>query len=120
MKKILIVDDSITARAIFKASLPENLYEVIEASDVDTALKQATEEHPDLYVMDYNLPDMNGTEIAEKIMEAGISEPFILMTANMQQGVIDRAKSLGFIAFVEKPINSTKLIEMLDLIKWEH
>ncbi|MCH9644023.1 MAG: response regulator [Gammaproteobacteria bacterium] len=119
MKKILVVDDSRTSRAIFKASLPEEVnYEVIEAGDVESALKQAADTKPDLCVMDYNLPDMYGTEIAEKIMASGVSAPFILMTANMQESVKERAKKLGFVAFIEKPINTDKITDALKTVGW--
>ncbi|PHQ78510.1 MAG: hypothetical protein COB66_08750 [Coxiella sp. (in: Bacteria)] len=118
MKKILVVDDSITSRAIFKALIPQGRYEVIEASDVTTALSQATEQNPDLCVMDYNLPEMNGTEIAEEIISAGISVPFILMTANMQEGVVNRAKKIGFVGFIEKPISTTKIVDALRDLGW--
>lgn len=118
MKKILIVDDSATSRAIFKASVPAGEFEVFEASDAPMAVEQAQKAQPDLCVMDYNLPDKNGTEIAEDIINSGFTTEFILMTANMQQSVVDRAKNLGFKAFVEKPINPGKVKDVLKEIGW--
>lgn len=113
MKKILVVDDSATSRAIFKASVPKGEYEVIEASDAEMALQLATTQSPDICVMDYNLPDITGIDIAANIMSEHVQVDFILMTANMQDSIVDRAKELGFKAFIEKPISPEKIMNAL-------
>ncbi|MDF1654272.1 MAG: response regulator [Coxiellaceae bacterium] len=115
MKKVLVVDDSATSRAILRACMPKNgEYELYDANDEASALKQVEEVSPQICVMDYNMPDKTGTEIAESILNTGFATTFVLMTANMQQGVVDRAKSIGFVAFVEKPVTPEKVSQVLE------
>ncbi len=115
MKKILVVDDSATSRAILRACMPKNgEYELYDANDEDTALQQVEKISPQICVMDYNMPGKTGTEIAESILSTGYAAKFVLMTANMQQGVVDRAKALGFVAFVEKPVTPEKVSQILE------
>ncbi|MDF1761526.1 MAG: response regulator [Coxiellaceae bacterium] len=115
MKKILVVDDSATSRAILRACMPKDgEYELYDANDETTALKQVEQVSPQICVMDYNMPGKTGTEIAESILSTGFATKFVLMTANMQQGVVDRAKSIGFVAFVEKPVTPEKISQVLE------
>ena len=114
MKRVLVVDDSATSRAILRACLPKDgSYELFEAHDEGSALKQVEDNTPELCVMDYNMPEKTGTEIAKSIIETGLPARFILMTANMQQSVVDRAKELGFVAFIEKPVTPEKIAQVL-------
>lgn len=114
MKRVLVVDDSATSRAILRACMPKSgSYELFEAHNEDSALQQVSDNPPELCFMDYNMPDKTGTEIAQSIIETGHPTKFILMTANMQQSVVDRAKALGFIAFIEKPVTPDKIAQVL-------
>lgn len=114
MKKILVVDDSATSRALFRAYVPKDgNYDLYEAGDYESAVKLAVKLKPDICVMDYNLPVKNGVEIAREIIEAGVETKFILMTANTQKSVLDSARELGFVALIEKPIDAEKVAHVL-------
>ncbi len=118
MKKVLVVDDSATSRAILRACMPKGgLYELYDANDEASAMKQVENVSPEIFVMDYNMPEKTGTEIAETILSTGIAAKFVLMTANMQQGVVDRAKALGFVGFVEKPVTPEKISKIFEDIE---
>ncbi len=115
MKKILVVDDSATSRAILRACLPKSFeYELREAHDEGSCLKQISDFPPDLCFMDYNMPEKTGTEIAQSMIDDGTVTKFVLMTANMQESVVERAKGLGFIAFIEKPVTPDKISKLLE------
>ncbi len=114
MKKILVIDDSATSRALFRAYVPKDgSYDLYEAGDCESALELAVKLKPDICVVDYNLPVKNGVEIASDIIEAGVETKFILMTANTQKSVLDSAKALGFIGLIEKPIDAEKVAHIL-------
>lgn len=114
MKNVLVVDDSATSRAILRACMPKDAgVEVFDAFDEASALSKMNEVNPVLCFMDYNMPEKNGTDVAQALMDAGYVTKFILMTANMQQAVVDRAKGLGFIGFIEKPVTPHKLQQLL-------
>lgn len=58
--KILVVEDSATQRAIYKALLEEKGYDVIEGSNGEEGLKKAYEEHIDVIITDMSMPKMDG------------------------------------------------------------
>jgi len=112
---ILVVDDSATSRLLFRAHLPEpDKYELHEAEDRKTAINQALKYKPNIVIMDYNMPDQNGVEIAFSIREQGLNPVFILLTANVQQAVLDSANSAGFYRVLEKPINRAKISRVFE------
>lgn len=116
-KKILITDDSATARALFKACLPNSgKYEVFEADNPTDALAIAIVEHPFLIVLDYNMPDKTGAELARMMKDKGIEAHYVLMSANTQSSVIDEVKALNFIDVIEKPVSAEALQLLLEKI----
>lgn len=114
MKTILIVDDSATSRMLFNVHLPEGHgFTVHEADSATSALQLAIDVHPDLVLTDYTMPDMNGVELVEKMRDQGVDALFILLTANVQQSVLDAAKAAGINQVLEKPLNSEKMSLLL-------
>jgi len=114
MKKLLIVDDSKTAKLLFKSYMPvDSGYDILEAHDRSTALEIAQQIRPDVVVMDYNMPEQNGVEIANDLRAAGIDAQFVLLTANTQASVLAAAKQAGFVTVLEKPITREKITEAL-------
>ena len=114
MKNILIVDDSATSRMLFKVHLPKDHgYVIHEGKDLSSALQLAEANAPELVVLDYNMPDHNGIEVAQALMDAGHTAKFVLLTANTQQSVVEDAKALNFLMVVEKPITSEKISMLL-------
>lgn len=112
---MLIVDDSATSRMLFRAHLPnQDNYQLFEADTMEAALEQGDKHHPHIVIMDYNMPDENGVEIALQMMARGVNPIFILLTANVQQAVLDSAKEAGFYSVLEKPINRLKITKILE------
>jgi len=112
--KILIVDDSMTSRMLFKAYMPKDgQHELFEASALPDALEMMREVRPELVVLDYNMPEYNGVEMARVMLDAGFKAKFVLLTANTQRTVVDSALAAGFILVVEKPVNAAKVAALL-------
>lgn len=111
---LLVVDDSATSRLLFRAHLPtDEGHIVVEAEDMDSALEMAGETHPHVVFMDYNMPGENGVNIAGRMRESGCGAAFILLTANVQQAVLDEARAAGFSGVLEKPVNRDKIAAVL-------
>lgn len=118
MKKILVMDDSATARALFKVHFIDRPdYEIYEATRVDEALALANQNKLELIVLDYNMPENTGSEVAKLMQENGIKAHFVLLTANTQQSVIDEAKSLGILEVLEKPVSAEAINSLLEKLK---
>jgi CheY-like chemotaxis protein len=112
--KILIVDDSKTSRMLFKAYMPKDeSHQVVEAANLPDALNVVREIQPELVVLDYNMPEHNGVEMAQAIRQAGFNPKIVLLTANTQKMVVDAAMSAGFLQVLEKPINAEKIAALL-------
>lgn len=117
-KKVLIVDDSATARALFAACMFGNEnYETIQASNWQDGLAKAKEYTPFLAVLDYNMPEKTGAELAQLMQQQGINCHYVLLSANTQPAVVDEVMALGFAEVIEKPVSAesvTRLLEQLE------
>ena len=61
--KILIVDDDPDIRDVLKLTLSEENYEILEACDGEEALKVIGSNQPDLILLDYKIPKIEGSEV---------------------------------------------------------
>ncbi len=114
-KKILVVDDSATARMLFNVCLKDQTdYELLQAGTWQDALTIAETEPLTLIILDYNMPEKVGTEVATLMREKGVEAPFALMSANTQQHVMEEIEALGFIHVLEKPVTVDMVQSLLD------
>ncbi len=117
-KKILVVDDSATARALFKMCMSGNLdYQLFETNDPQEALKIALAEKPFLIILDYNMPVMEGPKIAKMMIDNGVQSKFVLMSANTQYSVIEEINNEGFVGILEKPISAETVQSLLEKLQ---
>lgn len=106
MKKILIVEDSVTMRLFVRMFL-RNLQDVsiIEAIDVLDGLEKINKESFDLIITDINMPRINGLELIKKVREVmGSKVPIIILTTRGEEVDIERGLLLGADNYVTKPI----------------
>lgn len=114
MKSILIVDDSATSRLLFKVHMPAgHQYEIHEAHDLKSALEVGAKTHPELVVLDYNMPESNGVDIAKALKASGLNATMVLLTANAQQFVVEDARLAGINLVFEKPITAELIAQLL-------
>lgn len=116
-QKVLIVDDSATARALFKICISaETDFDVTQSGNWNDALEKATSEKFKFIVLDYNMPEKTGPELAILLREQGVEAPLILMSANTQKAVLEEVAALGFSYVIEKPVSAEKIAAMLEKI----
>jgi DNA-binding NarL/FixJ family response regulator len=101
-KTVLIVDDHPTFRATARMLLEAEGYDVIgEAPDGMTGIKEAGTLHPDLVLLDVNLPDIDGFEVAGRIT-ADAGAPAVVLTSSRDPSdfgpLVRRSGARGFIA----------------------
>jgi len=112
--KLLIVDDSKLARmAIVKelnACYPD--WQRIEAGSAADALRAVEQEQPQIALVDFNMPNRDGLDLAADLRALTPNMPIGIVSANHQQEVVDRARALGA-SFLPKPVTEKSLREFL-------
>ncbi len=107
-EKILIVEDNPVNQKLLKVVLRPYQYRLLTAKDGEEALLMAQQEHPDLILMDLQLPKMSGYTVTEKLKENPdtVSIPVIALTAHVLPDERERAREAGFDGYITKPINT--------------
>ena len=112
--KLLIVDDSKLARmAVIKAlssCYPD--WQRVEAGSAADALKAVKQEKPHIAIVDFNMPNGDGLQLAVDLLALTPGMPIGIISANHQQAVVDRARALGA-SFLPKPLTEQSLREFL-------
>jgi len=108
--KVLVVDDSKLARMVMASSFrrlrPD--WELVEATGAADALEAVTSAGVDIALIDFNMPGLDGLELAAKIRESKPVMPIALVSANLQDEIIARARELKA-AFIPKPLTDEAL-----------
>jgi signal transduction histidine kinase/DNA-binding response OmpR family regulator len=116
--RILVVDDNGTNRDIVRHYLEEYGCVVNEADSAVVAIKTLLEhqqELPDLLLLDYNMPEMDGYELAHtiKAIPALAEIPMVLLTSRAMQGDAQEAQEIGFSAYLPKPFRRVEFLDCL-------
>ena len=117
--KILVTDDSKMARKmvikILKDILGENV-EIHEGQNGEEALDLYKEFLPKIVFLDLTMPVMDGFEALEKIKEFDKNAKVVIISADIQKLSMDKALQLGAFNFIKKPIDLTKMQQILNKI----
>jgi two-component system alkaline phosphatase synthesis response regulator PhoP len=113
MKTILLADDEANLRILVRTTLDDPEYCLLEAADGTTALELARKERPDLLVLDWMMPGINGLEVAKALRQdpATAHIPIIMLTAKGQEMDKERGHSLGTSAYIVKPFSPLELLQ---------
>lgn len=120
--KALIVDDSRAMRMFLRTMVREHGFDVAEAEHGLAALEQLLNfDHPELMLVDWHMPEMNGLELVERVRSDGECEGMrILMVSSESDGeVIARALEAGADDYLMKPFSLEELkvkLEQLGLL----
>ena len=108
---ILVVEDYADTREMMRLMLDMLGYYVIEAEDGAQAVKMTLEKHPDLILMDINMPIMDGFQASAQIRRqpGSANIPIIACTARNQWEWRNKAISAGCNDFMSKPLNFDEL-----------
>lgn len=109
---ILIVDDDFDVRAMIKRALHELGYPAVEAEDGPTALAMMEQEKPDLVILDYVMPGMDGTEVAREIAKIDPDLPIIFSTGHGALRALRNAAGEN-VSILEKPFALSELDALL-------
>jgi DNA-binding response OmpR family regulator len=108
--KILVVDDDLELLSLIAFALRQAGYLVVEAADGPAALAAVESERPDLIVLDYNLPRMNGLEVLRRIRAEESGVPVMMLTVRSDEEDLVRALDHGADDYLTKPFSPRTLL----------
>ncbi|MDR3403063.1 MAG: protein kinase [Chthoniobacter sp.] len=114
--KILIVEDNELSRDMLSRRLQRRQYEVVLAIDGVEGLQMAQLEHPDLILMDMNLPLISGWQVTRQLKSMpGMRDlPIIALTAYAMLDDEEKAREAGCDDFEPKPLELSRLLQKIE------
>lgn len=113
--RILLVDDSKTMRNIQKNILGQLGYnDVEEACDGQDALSKATAYKPDLLLVDWNMPNMDGITFVKTYRAQGNKTPIVMVTTESEKVRVVEAIKAGVNNYIVKPFTPETLSERVN------
>ncbi len=116
--KLLITDDSKVLRMIVSRHLKQFGVETIEAENGEVGLLRARQSHPDLILLDYNMPVMDGYQTLERLKSDPTlqSIPVVMLTTETGSETVVRLIKLGLKDYIAKPFSREDLLKKLNPI----
>lgn len=113
---ILYIEDNPDNRLLVKRILLADDYTLLEAKDAAEALKILRDAHPDLILMDINMPEMDGYTLTAKIksMPGFVHTPILALTANVMRGDKEKTLEAGCDGYIQKPLDIDQLTREIE------
>lgn len=114
----IIVDDAIFMRSILKKILIEASYHVVgEAGNGLEAIALAEKFKPDMMTLDITMPEMNGIEAIEGILQVSPNTKIIMCSAMGQQSQVVESIKKGAKDFIVKPFEKMRVLQTINNVK---
>lgn len=112
-QKILVVDDEERVRDMIAFRLGLFGYEVVKATSGGEAVRVASEEEPDLILLDIMMPDLDGFQTCRQLKQSEATQdiPVVMLTARAEAKDVSRALESGAVDYVVKPYDPVVLQE---------
>ena len=113
--KIVVVDDDAIVRALVKLHLVNGGYDVLEAEDGIAGGYLAMGSSPDLIICDVEMPHMTGYELVAALKADSATQHIPVIFLTVVDDVAERARKLGAVAYLTKPVMADRLLEVVRL-----
>ena len=116
--KVLLVEDEEDIREMVHFNLFKERYQVLLASDGQTAVDVATKELPELIVLDVMLPKMDGFEVCERLKNDPQTKkiPIIMLTAKGEEEDVIKGLEVGADDYITKPFSPKVLLARIKAV----
>lgn len=113
--KVLCIDDEESIRYALSAVIQSQDWTALTAKNVKEGLQIINRDKPDIILIDYHMPDINGIEGVKLIRKDDLNIPIIVFTIDFDQEVADKFMEAGATDFATKPIKAPDLISRINL-----
>ncbi|HEY71704.1 MAG: response regulator [Chloroflexi bacterium] len=109
--QILYIEDDPSNRLLVRRILEAEGYSITEAVSGLAGLEMAAQTKPDLILLDINLPEIDGYDLARRFRDtSGLQQvPILALTANVMKGDRERTLEAGCDGYIQKPIDVDRL-----------
>ena len=110
---VLVVEDNKMNMKLVSSLLHLGKYQVLEAVNAETGIQLGREHHPDLILMDIQLPGMDGLTATREIKNDSAAKDItvIALTSYAMQGDEEKARDAGCAGYISKPIDTRSFLE---------
>ena len=113
MKRILVVDDEPALVQVLSSILESEGYEVFSASNGKEGIERAQNLLPDLVILDYLMPGLNGAEVGDALRSAARTHHIkILMSSSLSETAV-RPRFSGYDAYARKPYDMGETLTLI-------
>jgi two-component system cell cycle response regulator DivK len=115
-KTVLIVEDNEDNLVVYRTILEHVGYNVIEARDGEEGVQRATDDHPDLILMDISIPKIDGWEATRRLKGEDSTRdiPIIALTAHALEEDREKARRVGCDGYLAKPVEPRRVVEEVE------
>ena len=120
MIRLLLAEDDPDIQLVARMSLKRAGFDVVVAPNGAEALRKAAEARPDVILLDWMMPELDGLETCTRLKAdpATHDVPVIFLTAKSQESEIARGLALGALGYITKPFDALSLgARVKDLLK---
>ncbi len=112
-KRILVIEDNELNMKLVRGMLKISGHNILEATDAETGIHMTHEHHPDLILMDIQLPGMDGLSATRNILSnANLKHiPIVALTSYAMQGDEEKALEAGCTGYIAKPIDTRTFLQ---------
>ena len=114
IQKVFIVDDDASICRALKCLLTTFGFSVETFLSGQAFFNAVAEDDPGCLVLDINMPGLNGWEVQKRLEKEGSKRQFIIITADKDDGLRDRAMEIGAVGFLQKPFNDQELVNLIN------
>ncbi len=108
--KLLVIDDDHAACRLIKAIFETEGVEVAMAHDGRSGIDRVVEWSPDIVLLDFHLPELDGLQVLERLKTTAPALPVIMLTASTEVKTAVRATQLGAFDYLTKPIDTDEVV----------
>ena len=119
---IMVVDDDEEILSMVSQALEQEGYDVATALDGNTALDMVRERQPDLMLLDFSMPKLDGFEIL-RLMRQQFNFPIIMLTGIVEPTKVDAALTIGADDYIKKPFALREMVARIEAklrrVRWQ-